>query len=88
MFTQPEVQRELAGLVRVELYTDRETPADERNGQLQAEKFQTVALPLYAIVDPSGKTLASFAGLTRDKTEFVSFIRQGAARYAGSNSLY
>jgi hypothetical protein len=27
---------------------------------------------------PTGKTLASFAGLTRDKTEFLDFIRRGA----------
>jgi thiol:disulfide interchange protein DsbD len=87
MFTLSEVERELSGFVRTELYTDRETPGDERNGQLQAEKFQTVALPLYAIVDPRGKPLASFAGLTRDKSEFLSFIRQGAALYAGSKSL-
>ncbi len=87
MFTLSEVEQELSGFVRTELYTDRETPGDERNGQLQAEKFQTVALPLYAIVDPRGKPLASFAGLTRDKSEFLSFIRQGAALYAGSKSL-
>ena len=84
MFPDPEIRRELDKFVRVELYTDRETPEDQRNGELQAEKFQSVALPLYAIVDPEGTALASFPGLTRDRTEFLAFIRRGAARFTTS----
>lgn len=88
MFPDPEIRRELDKFVRVELYTDRETKEDQRNGDLQAEKFQSVALPLYAIVDPEGKPLASFPGLTRDRAEFLAFIRRGAARFtAGPKSL-
>ncbi|NDD63561.1 MAG: thioredoxin family protein, partial [Acidobacteria bacterium] len=87
MFTQPEVEQALTGFVRVELFTDRETPADLRNSELQAEKFQTVALPLYAIVDQTGNTLASFAGLTRNKVEFLEFIGRGASRHRPTNSL-
>jgi hypothetical protein len=81
MFTQPEVGRELNRFVRAELYTDRETAADERNGQLQETKFKTVALPLYVIVDPEGNEIAQFPGLTRDKAEFVAFLQAGATRY-------
>ncbi|MFZ4987244.1 MAG: protein-disulfide reductase DsbD family protein [Blastocatellia bacterium] len=87
MFTQPEVEQALTSFVRVELFTDRETPGDIRNGELQAQKFQTVALPLYAIVDSAGNTLASFAGLTRDKAEFLEFINRGASRLNPTNSL-
>ena len=87
MFTQPEVEQALTSFVRVELFTDRETPGDIRNGELQAQKFQTVALPLYAIVDSAGNTLASFAGLTRDKAEFLEFISRGASRLNPTNSL-
>jgi thiol:disulfide interchange protein len=81
MFTQPAVTKELERFVLAELFTDRETAEDERNGNLQAEKFQTVALPLYAIVDPNGNTLATFPGLTRDRQEFVGFLRRGADRF-------
>jgi thiol:disulfide interchange protein len=81
MFTKPEVKRELERFVLAELYTDRETAEDESNGQLQAEKFETVALPLYAIVDPNGNTLASFAGLTRDRQEFIKFLQRGANKF-------
>ncbi len=81
MFTDPQVKKELERFVLAELYTDRETQEDERNGQLQADKFQTVALPLYAIVHPNGETLAKFPGLTRDKKEFIAFLQRGANRY-------
>jgi thiol:disulfide interchange protein len=81
MFTVPEVKRELERFVLAELFTDRETAEDERNGQLQAEKFETVALPLYAIVDPNGDTLAKFPGLTRDRQEFIEFLQRGANKF-------
>jgi thiol:disulfide interchange protein len=81
MFPDPQIKKELEGFVLAELYTDRETLEDEKNGQLQAEKFETVALPLYAIVDPSGNILAKFPGLTRNKQEFISFLQKGVTRF-------
>ncbi|HKX27585.1 MAG TPA: cytochrome c biogenesis protein CcdA [Blastocatellia bacterium] len=87
MFTDQRVRKELERFVLAELYTDRETADDERNSQLQAEKFETVALPLYAIVNPDGKTLAKFPGLTRDKQEFIGFLQLGANRFQPINAL-
>jgi thiol:disulfide interchange protein len=81
MFTEPEVKRGLEQFVLAELYTDRETAEDEKNGQLQAEKFGTVALPLYVIVDPNGNPLAKFPGLTRDRQEFIGFLQRGANKF-------
>lgn len=86
MFPDPGVKKELDKFILAELYTDREdTPenqkADERNGQLQIEKFGSVALPLYAIVDSNGNKLAQFGGLTRDKQEFIGFLQRGASRF-------
>jgi len=81
MFPEPQVRKELEGFVLAELFTDRETPEDEKNGELQAQKFETVALPLYAVVDPSGKILTSFPGLTRDKQFFVGFLQKGASLF-------
>jgi len=86
MFPDPAVKKELEKFVLAELYTDREdTPenqkADEKNGQLQVDKFGSVALPLYAIIDPNGNKLAQFGGLTRSKEEFISFLQRGASRF-------
>ena len=86
MFPEPAVKKELEKFVLAELYTDREdTPEhqkiDEENGRLQAEKYGTVALPLYVVVDSNGNVLSKFPGLTRDKQEFVEFLQRGASRF-------
>lgn len=82
MFTDPEVKRELEKFVLAELFTDRETAEDEKNGLMQETRFKTVALPLYVILDPEGNELAQFPGSTRDRGEFLGFLQAGAARFA------
>jgi hypothetical protein len=42
-----------------------------RQQALEQSKFQTVALPLCAIVDSRGDARATFLGMTRDTREFV-----------------
>lgn len=74
MFTRPEVAAALARHVLVELYTDGTDAASERNQRLQEEKFATVAIPYYALVDPKGGVVAAFPGLTRDPDEFLRFL--------------
>jgi thiol:disulfide interchange protein DsbD len=75
MFPQTEVKRELKKYVRVRLYTDAAGKVYEQQQQLQEQKFGTVALPFYAIVDATGRPLASFPGLTRNPAEFISFLQ-------------
>jgi hypothetical protein len=41
---------------------------------MEKERFDTVALPLYAILTPDGQIKASFPGLTRDPKEFLQFL--------------
>ena len=50
----------------------------EKQQEFQQQKFDTVALPLYAIIDPNGTVKATFPGLTRDKDEFVRFLKAGS----------
>ena len=77
MFPRPEVKSELEKFVTVRLYTDGKGELYEKQQRMQQEKFGTVALPLYAVVRPDGKCLATFPGLTRNSTEFVTFLRAG-----------
>lgn len=79
MFPKPAVRRELEKYIRVQLYTDGEGEPYEGFQQMQQEKFNTVALPLYAIVTADGTILATFPGLTRSESEFVSFLQSGSA---------
>ncbi len=76
MFPQPEVSRELERFVRVRLYTDGTGEIFERQQKLQQERFGTVALPYYAILQHDGSAVATFPGLTRDANEFLAFLRQ------------
>jgi thiol:disulfide interchange protein DsbD len=77
MFPRPEIAEALGRYILVELYTDGTDAASERNQKMLSEKFSTVAIPYYAIVDPGGNVIASFAGLTRDPAEFLKFLRAG-----------
>lgn len=78
MFTRPEIGEALGGLVAVELYTDGTDAASEANQKRQESTFQSVAIPFYAILDSDGKTLATFAGLTKDPAQFSAFLKTGA----------
>jgi thiol:disulfide interchange protein DsbD len=75
MFPRPEIAEAAKNLVLVELYTDGTDKESEENQKLQDEKFSTVAIPYYAIIDPDGKVVASFAkGMTKDTQEFLTFL--------------
>ncbi|CAN5423528.1 cytochrome c biogenesis protein CcdA [soil metagenome] len=77
MFTRPEVKAEMEKYVLVSLYTDGEGEIYERQQQMEQDKFGTVALPFYAIMDANGKPVATFPGLTRNASEFVDFLKKG-----------
>jgi thiol:disulfide interchange protein DsbD len=74
MFTKPEVKQALDRFVRARLFTDGKGPVYVQQQQFELSHFKTVALPLYAIVDGSGVTRATFLGMTRDAQEFSQFL--------------
>ncbi|MFN3329357.1 MAG: protein-disulfide reductase DsbD family protein, partial [Pyrinomonadaceae bacterium] len=77
IFTKPEVEKEFERFVLLRLYTDGEGEIYERQQKFQEEKFKTVALPFYAIIEADEKVIAVFPGLTRDTSEFLEFLRSG-----------
>ncbi|MEO8051401.1 MAG: cytochrome c biogenesis protein CcdA, partial [Acidobacteriota bacterium] len=75
MFPRPQIAEATSKLVLVELYTDGTDKESEENQKLQDEKFSTVAIPYYAILDPDGKVVASFAeGMTSNTQKFLAFL--------------
>src|SRR5207248_9687032 len=48
------------------------------NQKLELEKFNTVAEPYYAILDPDERVIATFPGLTHDAAAFLAFLQKGA----------
>jgi thiol:disulfide interchange protein len=77
MFPRPDVARELARYVRVRLYTDGRGEPYRTFQQMEQRLFGTVALPYYAVISPDGTPTVAFGGLTRDPSEFISFLRRG-----------
>ncbi len=80
MIPKPEIQALLKNFVLVQLYTDGTDQISEQNQKLQESKFQTIAIPYYAILDPNEKVIATFPGLTRDPKEFVAFLTVSPSR--------
>jgi thiol:disulfide interchange protein len=76
IFSRPEVERALAQYELARLFTDGDGPLYERQQAYQESHYNTVALPLYALVAPDGHTIATLAGLTRDPAAFVAFLQQ------------
>ena len=76
MFPRPEINGLLKDFVLVDLYTDGTDAESEQNQQLEEKRFGTVAIPFYAILDPDEHTIATFPGLTRNVSEFSTFLKQ------------
>jgi len=76
MFPREDVQRELSRFVLAKLYTDGSGEIYERQQRFEEEKFGTVAMPFYAIIDIDGRTRGTFPGLTRNHAEFIDFLRE------------
>ncbi len=79
MFPRPVVRRALEGFVRVRLFTDGAGELYRRQQAFEQARFQTVALPLYAVVDSLGAPRATFLGMTRNEAEFARFLAGGLA---------
>ncbi len=75
VFGIPEVQGLMRDMVKVQLYTDRKTEPYLSNKKRQLEQFGTIELPLYVLLKPDGTVLATKA-FTRDRAEFVNFLKK------------
>lgn len=80
MFPRDAVKRSLDQFVRVRLYTDGIGEPYASQQKLEERLFGTVALPLYAVLEPDGRPRAKFLGMTRDTDEFTTFLDQSANR--------
>jgi thiol:disulfide interchange protein DsbD len=75
-FKRPEVLDALSKMVTVRLYTDRLSEPYLSNKKYQESKFGSIELPLYVILTPEGKAIATET-FTRDVNEFITFVRKG-----------
>lgn len=78
MFPRPEVVELLQQYVLVRVYTDDPETGKQWQGY-QARMFNTVTLPLYAIMTPDEEIIAK-AEYTRNVDKFVRFLRSGLGK--------
>ncbi len=75
VFTVPEIHNLLTQMITVQLYTDRGTPSDNANQDLEQKIGGTIALPVYVIVTPSGKVVKTFEGRSDTVQQFAEFLK-------------
>jgi thiol:disulfide interchange protein len=83
VFPKPEVRDELSKFVKVELFTDRETPESRRYQELQAQRFGQTTLPLYVVLRPQDESKVAESSYNADPKAFAEFLRNARAA-AGS----
>ncbi len=77
IFPKPKVQEQMNKMVKVKLITDLREEPYISNKELQKSMFGTVAIPLYAIVTPEGKIIAT-ENYKNDEDAFAEFLSKGA----------
>lgn len=79
VFTVPQIREALNQMITVQLYTDRGTPVDNANQDLEQKIGGTIALPVYAIVTPEGKVVKTFEGRSNTVDEFAEFLKAASS---------
>jgi thiol:disulfide interchange protein DsbD len=81
IFPDDLVRPLLKQFTRGELWVDK-PPHGKFNTALQIERFQQIAQPFYAIIDPrNDKTLITFPGYDPDPQKFSEFLQAGLDAY-------
>jgi thiol:disulfide interchange protein len=78
VFTRENVREALEPYVLARLYTDGEGEIYESNQRLQEDRFGTIALPLYAVLNSDGAPQRTHVGVARNTDIFVSFLQGGS----------
>ena len=86
VFPLPEVASRLEQMVRTEVYTDCIQDICDEQREYQVERFETAALPFYAVLDPADDSvMGTFASSTNDPSEFVAFLDAALANYSAKH---
>jgi len=78
VFPRPEVRSRLEKMVLVTAYTDGTEEINDRQREYQIKRFDTAALPFYAILNPYDDTvLAVHPDMTKNVAKYVAFLDKG-----------
>jgi thiol:disulfide interchange protein len=74
VFTNSKVKELFDNYILVRLYTDGSGEVYRQNRKMQEERFGTIALPFYVIINNEDIAIANFPGLSRNINEFITFL--------------
>jgi thiol:disulfide interchange protein DsbD len=77
IFPNPEVQSLFSKYVKVKLVTDVQEEPYISNKNFQLNKFQSVALPFYVIVDQNTEATIATQSFSKELTDFTGFLKKG-----------
>lgn len=84
MIALPSVLEALSKFVVAELYTDKGTAAQLAEvRRLQDQRFKSVALPLYLVLDAQGNELGRLGG-TITEAQFLQFLAEARSKVAAT----
>ena len=73
------MEAELKKFIRVRLYTDNGSEAENKNGQYALELLNNAVNPLYAVIDGDGKLLANTDyNIAKDATKMTEWLAKAA----------
>ena len=72
LYPNPQIQAMFQKFSRAKLYTDL-----PENKDIQLKKFNSVALPLYALIDPKDESVIATITYTDSPEEFIAFLNKG-----------
>lgn len=80
-FLDDRIQNEFKRFVEIRIHTDHSEPELAYQGKkLQRERFKLVAVPYYAVLDPSGEKVYWSKGGVMSADEFLAGLRNAPAK--------
>lgn len=77
VFPEPAVKAELEKYIRVRLYTDNGSEAENKNGQYALALLNNAVNPLYAVIDGDGKLLANTDyNIAKDVAKMTDWLKK------------
>ncbi|TPV95804.1 MAG: redoxin domain-containing protein [Myxococcales bacterium FL481] len=83
MFPRAEIRSKLEQMILVTAYTDCEEQVCDDQRDMQVERYDTAALPFYAIHNPhDGSIIDTFASSTNDPKEYEAWLAGALKKWA------
>ena len=85
-FLDDRIQKEFHRFIEIRVHTDHDDKQLRYQGKtLQRERFQTLAVPYYAILDSSGKHVYWKRGGVMSEDEFLSGLKNAPQKQQAKN---